>query len=376
MVVRTSTHRKAATLADLRLWLRLLPRVVSGFRAPAPSAIDLELTNRCNLRCKMCWFYGESGVGDTHRGEELSRDDVFRVVDQAATFKSRLYLGGAEPLLRRDLFEILEYIKARGLFVSFTTNGTLLNPAKADRLVRLGVDHVTFSVDGVDQLHDEIRGNGAYQRVVRAIRELADCRTRRGSARPTIAVNMTVSEKLATRLEETIRALADATGDGVDRYRIHQLWFITRQELGAHQAATQRFLGCSSPGAASHLIPSSQLLDARPIAEEVRALKHWPKVRSFPDLTHKELLAYYAEGETTDQRCVAPFVGVVIKPNGDVKFCPDEWIDDYVLGNVRNESLGAIWNNAKARRFRSALFRQKCFPGCKRCNFMYSIRHL
>ena len=376
MAMHKSSRRGLPTLADLRLVLRLLPRVVSGFRAPAPRAIDLELTNRCNLRCRMCWFYGESGVGDAHRGDELSREDVFRVVDQAAQFQARLYLGGAEPLLRRDFFEILEYIKARGLFVSFTTNGTLLDPAKADTLVRLGVDHVTFSVDGVEQLHDDIRGAGAYQRVVRAIRELVHCRARSGSARPVIAVNMTVSDQLATRLEETIRAVADATGDGVDRYRIHQQWFITGEELRAHQAATQQFLGCSSPGAAGHLIPSSQLLDARPIADEVRALQHWPKVRSFPDLSHEELLQYYAEGATLDQRCVAPFVGVVIKPNGDVKFCPDEWIDDYILGNVRKDSLDAIWNNAKARRFRSALFRQKCFPGCTRCNFMYSIRHL
>jgi radical SAM protein with 4Fe4S-binding SPASM domain len=187
---------------------------------------------------------------------------------------------------------------------------------------------------------------------------------------------MTVSETLATRLEDTIRAVADATGDGVDRYRIHQQWFITREELRAHQAATQQFLGCASPGAASHLIPRSQVLDARPIADAVRAMQQWPKVRSFPDLRHAELLQYYAEDATFDQRCVAPFSALVIKPNGDVKFCPDEWIDDYVLGNVRTESLDAIWNNAKARRFRSALFRQKCFPGCKRCNFMYSIRQL
>jgi len=373
---RESTQQSAGILSELRLLARLLPRILSGFRAHGPSVIDLELTNRCNLRCRMCWFYGESGVGDKHRGGELSTDEVFRLIDQASKFNSDMYLGGAEPLLRRDFFQILEHIKARGLAVSFTTNGTLFDPEKTEMLVRLGVDHVTFSVDGLEQLHDDIRGEGAYQRVILAIGELSKCRKRRGSKRPSICVNMTVSENLVTRLKETIRAVVDATDDGVDTYRIHHLWFITREEFVAHQAATRQFLACSSPGAASHLIPGSQLPDPRLLADEILALKSWPKVRSFPDLTHDDLLKYYAEGEAIEQRCIAPFVGVVIKPNGDVKFCPDEWIDDYILGNVRNESLETIWNNARARKFRSALFRQKCFPACKRCSFMYSVRNL
>lgn len=375
MALRRSTHPVAAIFTDLRLLLRLLPSIVPGFGPQVPRVIDLELTNRCNLRCRMCWFYGEGGVGDKHRGRELSTEEVFRVIDQAARFKSVVYLGGAEPFLRRDFFDILGYIKARGLFVSFTTNGTLLDPGKIETLVNLEVDQVTFSVDGIEQLHDNIRGEGTYRRVVRAIAELSKCRKQRGSTRPFISINMTVSENLATHLQETLHAVMDATGDGVDRYHIHQLWFVTQQELLAHQAATRRFLGCSSPGAASHLIPSSQLLDARPLAEEIRSLKRWPKVRSVPDLTYDDILKYYAEGGEIDQRCIAPFCGVVIKPNGDVKFCPDEWIDDYILGNVRNDSLEAIWNNSKARRFRSALFRKKCFPGCKRCSFMYSVRY-
>lgn len=348
--------------------------MLSGFRARPPRVIDLELTNRCNLRCRMCWFYGESGVGDKHRGNELSTDEVFRVIDQAARFGSELYLGGAEPFSRRDFLEILDYIKAQKLFAAFTTNGTLLDAAKIDTLVRLGVDHIAFSVDGLEPIHDDIRGEGAYRRVVDSIAELVRCKRRRASGKPTISVNMTVSEGLVGRLGETVDVLADATDDGVDAYRIHQLWFITQQELEAHQAATSEALGCSSPGAESHLIPTSELLDPGPIADEVESLRRRAKVRSTPNLSHGDLLTYYAEGGVLDQRCVAPFFALVIKPNGDVKFCPDEWIDDYVLGNVREESLEAIWNNARARAFRAALTRKKCFPGCKRCSFMYSVR--
>ncbi len=374
MTARKLNNRVIDCFSSRRLLLRLLTGRVSGFRAYAPRVIDLELTNRCNLRCRMCWFYGESGVGDAHRGKELSRDDVFLVIDQAAKFDAAVYLGGAEPLVRNDFVDILKYIKARGLRVSFTTNGVLLDAKMIEAIVSSEVHEIIFSVDGMEQLHDDVRGRGTYRQVVGAIRELSMCRERRGSTKPSIGVNMTVSAKLVTRVKESIRAIADATRDGVDSYRIHQLWFITPQELRAHQAATRQFLGCSSPGAASHLIPRSQVPDPRLLAKEILGLNCLPKIRSFPDLVDADLLKYYADGESIDQRCVAPYFGVVIKPNGDVKFCPDEWIDDYILGNVRDNSLKTIWNNSRARLFRSALFRQKCFPACKRCSFMYAVR--
>ncbi len=62
-----------------------------------------------------------------------------------------------------------------------------------------------------------------------------------------------------------------------------------------------------------------------------------PKVTMFPDLQYADIVRYYSERPRFEKRCIAPFFGAVIKPNGDVKFCPDEWIDDYILGNLRND---------------------------------------
>jgi radical SAM protein with 4Fe4S-binding SPASM domain len=112
-------------------------------------------------------------------------------------------------------------------------------------------------------------------------------------------------------------------------------------------------------------------LDPLALADEIASLRREPKITMFPDLNYTGIVDYYAEGPRTGKRCIASFLGAVIKPNGNVTFCPDEWIDDYILGNVRDGSFQQIWNNERARRFRSQLMRQKHFQGCNRCSWMY-----
>ncbi|HTU01804.1 MAG TPA: radical SAM protein, partial [Candidatus Sulfotelmatobacter sp.] len=291
-----------------------------------------------------------------------------------APYGAAVYLGGAEPLLRRDFFDIVAHIKHRGLRASFTTNGTLLTARKIEKLVAMQVDHVTFSVDGDETLHDRIRGTGSYKRVVWSIQTLCQRRNAAGATRPGISVNIAVTGPLVSRLTSALAAIRDATGDLPDIYRIHHLWYVTPEELTAHQSATRRLLGCGAPGAASHVIPRSQVDEATLLAAELRVARAWPKVTCFPDLSDEEVVAYYTDPDGDRPRCVAPFFQVLVKPNGDVLFCPDGWIDDFVLGNVRQESFEDIWNGERARKFRQVLFAEKSFPACRRCSFMYSGR--
>ncbi len=352
--------------------LRLVPFVFSRFRCFAPTVVDIELTNRCDLHCKMCWFYGECGIGDNYQGLELSTDEVFSLVDQLSKNKPQIYIGGGEPFLREDLFIILEYVKRHDLVVSFTTNGTLFDQRKIEMLVTLGIDQVTFSIDGDEKLHDQIRGEGTFQKVTSAVKELSEYRKKRGSNKPVISINFTVTSDLTNHLQEAIKAVKEATNHGADIYRIHHLWYITHKELSAHQSAVKQFLGCKAAGAGSHLITSSQGIGSHSLADEISLLKGQPKVVSFPDLSWHEIVNYYSESKGMRGRCIAPFFKVVIKPNGDVKFCPDEWIDDFVLGNIRHDRFDTIWNNDRARLFRKVLFKKKCFSGCRRCSWMYA----
>jgi radical SAM protein with 4Fe4S-binding SPASM domain len=256
--------------------------------------------------------------------------------------------------------------------VSFTTNGTLLDAQKLEMLVALGVDSVNFSIDGNEELHDRVRGRGVFRKAALSIKELSECKTNRASKKPIITVNITITCNLMGHLKETLSAIRDSTNDVADFYLLHHLWYITQNELSGHRSTIKQKLGCKVPGAASHLLPGSRIPDPSALADEIASLGSWPKVKMFPNLQYTDIVKYYSERPSIRRRCIAPFWGVVIKPNGDVKFCPDEWIDDYILGSVRNDSFHDIWNNKKARKFRAVLLREKHFEGCNRCSWMYS----
>lgn len=360
-------------LNNLRPLIKTLPYLATSFRCRGPKMVDIELTNRCNLRCSRCWFYGENGVGDKYCDTELSTQEVIDLIDQLSKYRPELYLGGAEPFMRQDLLIILDYIKKKGLSFFFTTNGTLLDRKKIEALVAIGTDGITFSVDNHAELHDKIRDQENFKKVTQAIKKISEYKKKTGSRKPVITVNLGIIPGHVGHLQELIHAVKDATTDEVDLYRIHHLWYVTREELSSHQSEIEKYLQCNAPGSASHLIPNSQISDPLSLVAEISLLRYQHKISSFPCLSSHELVRYYSMGRVVRKRCVASFFGVVVKPNGDVKFCPDEWIDDFVLGNIRKDRFDHIWNGDKARKFRSVLFKKGHFAGCKRCSWMYAF---
>jgi radical SAM protein with 4Fe4S-binding SPASM domain len=322
----------------------------------------------------MCWYHGENGVGDKYRSTELTLTELCGFVDQLSGMKPKIYFGGSEPFIRPDFLAILKHVKDHNLRVAFATNGTLLDREKIETLVDLGVDDVKFSIDGNKELHEHIRGKEIFTKVTLAVKELAEHRRKKAQKKPIITVNITITSDLVHDLPRTIQALKAATDNCADVYRLHHLWYVTNKELTTHQKTVKQMLGCSASGASCHLIPaSSKISNPTALAEELLALQNCPKVDFFPRFSHDDIINFYTEGPAVKYRCSAPFSGAVVKPNGDVRFCPDEWIDDYVLGNIRKDNLIDIWNNEKARHFRKILWKQKHFAGCKRCSWMYSF---
>ncbi len=318
----------------------------------------------------MCWFHGEHGVGDVYRGRELGTDEVIRFLREVAPSRPSIYFGGAEPLMRTDFPEIAGLAAGLGMAVGFTTNALLLAPEISRRLLEGGLDRVNFSVDGPPDVHDRLRGEGTFARAMENIRAFLEVRGR-GSARPVRAtVNVTVNPLVAGRLVETVAALRDATGDRIDEYRVHHLWFVEPERLRAHERAVEAALGCSAAGAAAHLLPHSYHIDVSELSRETDILRGQPKVVFFPRLHGRALAAFYSAEQPARARCTAPWRSVLVKPDGAVRFCPDEWIDGFELGTVRESKLADLWTSADAGRFRRALAAAGTFPACKRCSWL------
>jgi radical SAM protein with 4Fe4S-binding SPASM domain len=140
----------------------------------APLYIAWEVTRLCNARCVHC--YSDSGPGVRDEAE-LPTDAALRIIDDLADAGLLiLAFSGGEPLMRRDIFQLIERARARGLVVNIASNGALITPALAVRLRESGVHTITISLDGADAAtHDGIRQlPGLFEKACRAIRILVD----------------------------------------------------------------------------------------------------------------------------------------------------------------------------------------------------------
>lgn len=120
-----------------------------------PYHVVWEVTTRCNLNCIHCF----AGSVESKQNE-LSTQEGKRLLEQiAAVDKFRMIvITGGEPLLRKDIFELVEYAGRLGFRIVFSTNGTLLTPDIAKDLVKLGVVNFSISLDGfTSQCHEGIR---------------------------------------------------------------------------------------------------------------------------------------------------------------------------------------------------------------------------
>lgn len=138
----------------------------------APLYIAWEVSLKCNARCLHC--YSESGP-DARHPLELTTEQAFAMIDDlAASGLLILAFSGGEPLLRRDIYQLIERAAGQGLIVNIATNGSTITDRVAARLREAGVRSVTVSLDGADAgTHDHIRQYpGLFRLTVRAIERL------------------------------------------------------------------------------------------------------------------------------------------------------------------------------------------------------------
>ncbi len=125
-----------------------------------PLSVSYTVTNRCNKRCAYC------KVWDT-KEKELTTDEALGMIDEMAGMGcQRLGLTGGEPLLRKDIGEIIWRSKEKGIFTGLVTNGSLV-PKRIEEI--RGLDLLQVSLDGPEKVHERHRGKGAYKEAVNAI---------------------------------------------------------------------------------------------------------------------------------------------------------------------------------------------------------------
>lgn len=336
-------------------------------------SVNIEVSIRCNLRCGFCWWWGEKGIGfeyaktkDPMVTKELTLEEMKGIVDQTEKYKPTYYLSGGEPFIRKETLPLMEYINSKGLEIALTTNGTLIDDATLRRITAMKNLSMAFSIDGTKSIHDKIRGEGNFNKTTGIIKKLIEYR---GKERyPIVRTNTTFSPWLVGHLKELIECLQET---GVTAIHFQHLWFTDQQHADAQRRLLKEIFDIDEKGMDSHIISAPSQIYASQLADEIAAVEKTRfKVPIFirPQMTKEQIIKYYTNlNYTKVQRCVAPWNGIIIKANGDALFCPDEWITQWRIGNVRTATIDTIWSSEKAKKFRDALNKVGLFPACARC---------
>lgn len=130
------------------------------FKKPYPLTVSFNITYRCNLQCAYCEYRKQ-------KVDELSTTDIYHIIDQLHTMGTKfITLTGGEPLIREDIQQIIQYCKNKKFSVTLNSNGTLFH--KKFQEIK-SVDFIQFSLDGPKDINDQHRGQGVYDRVIKAM---------------------------------------------------------------------------------------------------------------------------------------------------------------------------------------------------------------
>ncbi|MGD1002331.1 MAG: 12,18-didecarboxysiroheme deacetylase [Candidatus Brocadiia bacterium] len=145
-----------------------LPSHLLQFSRDKKPVVVWNCTRRCNLRCRHCY----SRSADQHYEAEMTTDEGFALLEDLARFGAPVVLfSGGEPLTRPDLLDLVSRAVQLGLRAVISTNGTLIDEAKAARLKEIGLSYVGISLDGMRPTNDLFRGvEGAYDRALQGLR--------------------------------------------------------------------------------------------------------------------------------------------------------------------------------------------------------------
>jgi MoaA/NifB/PqqE/SkfB family radical SAM enzyme len=168
-LVRNEEFTLKEKLKNIEVYLRYFLSYLINYPLIHPKEINFQMTNACNLHCKMCniWKLPRK------KEKEIDIEEMKRILDEVKNWKNTKYVSfvGGEALIRvKDTLELIRYAKSLGFFTNLVSNGTFLTEKETCRkLLKAGLDRIALSLDGAKrETHDFIRGKGNYEQVLRA----------------------------------------------------------------------------------------------------------------------------------------------------------------------------------------------------------------
>jgi MoaA/NifB/PqqE/SkfB family radical SAM enzyme len=323
-----------------------------------PICVYLEVTNRCNLLCETCPRTFEA----LEPPADMSWELFTSIVDQLPGLARAVLHGVGEPMLVRSLPRMIRYLKERGVYVLFNTNGTLLAPRRRRELIETGLDELRVSLDAAEaQSFFAVRGKNFFDRIVRNVGEFAALQKELGAATPRLSLWL-------TGLKETIRQLPDfvrlAARIGVREVYLQRLVF---DDLGRGLARPDSSLFESTRRQEDEAIAEARALgqalgvaiDASGATEPGTSLRRGPGGAPWSACRRPWSLMYFTAHGRALPCCIAPFSA--------------RGYETYTLGDATQQTLREIWNGNAYQDFRKALVSETPPTPCRNCGLRWSL---
>lgn len=322
----------------------------------APRVVVWNITARCNLGCRHCYY----SSGDTSSLQELSLQEARNfIADLSNLGVRRLIFSGGEPLLRPDVFVLAKFAKTMGIEAALSTNGTLIDSKVARAIKEAGFSYAGISLDGTEKTNDTFRqAKGAFKKSLQGIR---NCK-KIGLA---VGLRFTLTRYNFKELPE-IFALAER--ERINRLCVYHLVYVGR-------ASNLKEIDVSHPGKrrALELIweKTRRFLEKKLDIEVVTVDNHadgawvYLKLKELdPARAHLALRILERQGGNS--------AGIKIASVDDCgNVYADQFLRNYPLGNIRIKKFSQTWLGPVNPLLQALRNRMPYLPGrCQRCSFI------
>ncbi|WP_375462604.1 radical SAM/SPASM domain-containing protein [uncultured Methylobacterium sp.] len=330
-----------------------------GATAEAPPVcLYLEVTNRCNLLCETCPRTFET----LEPPADMSWELFTGIVDQVPNVARVVLHGVGEPMLVEALPRMIRYLKDRGTYVLFNTNGTLMQPRRFGELIDSGLDELRVSLDAADRAsYARVRGKDFFDRIVRDVGKFIAFQKQAGATTPRVSLWLTGLKETVDQLPAFVRLAASM---GVGEVHLQRLVFdeggygMARADLSLFEStqADEHAAIAAAQALGSELGVS---LDASGATEPGMSLKRQSEDQPWATCRRPWSLMYFTAHGRALPCCIAPFS---VRGYGN-----------YTLGDATQSTLREIWDSPAYRDFRTALLSDAPPAPCQNCGMRWSL---
>lgn len=354
-------------LADLMLNSRIIIYYMFDRkgRTPFRSHAFLDLTYTCNLQCKMCPQANDRCKDDSMINKDarnlkpLSQQEWLAVIAELAEIGCKnVTFSGGEPFLVSFLPDLIIMARKMNLDVGVVTNGMLINEKMANFLVDQNVSFVNISLEGSEEIDNQIKGNaGSYAGAISALNLINRAKKKKNSRFPDLRILPTllsINYKHLHCLPEIANKFRAAIGVSVFQF------FLNDRDITifSNDKGEERLL----PSYLREIEPHDFKQCWQEFISNVK--KYNVNVKIAGRMTPTEIIKWYTDPNYVySEKCLGPWSSIMIDPYGRMLTC----MIGKSIGSVRSHSIEKLLNSNEYCDFRKELRRQKSFKFCARC---------